>query len=194
MSATTTLTLTAGHIGNMVGRTGSRLARDDRFRRRSTLDFSSNGSIAEQEVDEETYIARYIIARQQTFARIHIVRFAALFTSLNRYNALHEANVAFFDSLSKRFYDSVVRSGDKSELFWKEFIDRLSAMIRWRYKFGEELGEKAANAPILPRDRKSGARRRASDLSDRRAAILGKPDPAFLTCRRVVGRVREGLW
>jgi hypothetical protein len=112
------------------------------------LDFGSDGDIGESEVDEETYIARYIIAKQQTFARIHIVRFTALFETLNRYNALHDANVAFFDSLNERFYAEAVRSGDKSELFWKEFIDRLSAMIRWRYKFGEELGMLAANASM----------------------------------------------
>jgi hypothetical protein len=62
------------------------------------LDFSGNGDIAETEVDEETYVARYIIAKQQTFARIHIVRFAALFKALKRYDALHEANVAFHRS------------------------------------------------------------------------------------------------
>ncbi len=112
------------------------------------LDFNSNGNIAEQEVDEETYVARYIIAKRQTFACIHIVRFAALFRALNRYNALHEANVAFFDSLNKRFYDGAVRSGDKSALFWKEFIDQLSAMIRWRYRFSEELAERATNASM----------------------------------------------
>jgi hypothetical protein len=44
-----------------------------------------NGSIAEQEVEEETYIARYIIAKQQTFARIHIIRFASLFKALIRH-------------------------------------------------------------------------------------------------------------
>jgi len=46
------------------------------------LDFSSNGDIAESEVDEETYIARY--------------------------NALHEANAAFFESLNKRFYNELL--------------------------------------------------------------------------------------
>ena len=112
------------------------------------LDFSSNGDIAETDVHEETYVARYIIAKRQTFARIHIVRFAALCKVLNRYNALHEANVAFFESLNKRFYDEAVRSDDKTELFWKEFIEQLSAMIRWRYKFGEELGMMATNASM----------------------------------------------
>jgi hypothetical protein len=112
------------------------------------LDFSSTGDIAETEIDEDTYVARYIIAKRQTFARIHIVRFTALFKALNCYNELHEANVAFFESLNKRFYNEAVRSGDKSEVFWKEFIERLSAMIQWRYRFGEELGTMAANGSM----------------------------------------------
>ena len=112
------------------------------------LDFSSNGDIAETEVEEETYVARYIIAKQQTFARIHIVRFPALLKALNCYNALHEANAAFFEGLNKRAYEDAVKDGDRAELFWKEFIERLSAMIRWRYKFGEELALMAANGSM----------------------------------------------
>jgi hypothetical protein len=112
------------------------------------LDFSSNGDIAETEVEEETYVARYIIAKRQTFARIHIVRFAALLKALNRYNALHEANAAFFEGLNKRAYEDAVKNGDRAELFWKEFIERLSAMIRWRYKFGEELALMAVNGSM----------------------------------------------
>jgi hypothetical protein len=122
------------------------------------LDFSGNGDIAEVPIQEETYIARYIIAKQQTFARIHIVCFTALFKALNRYNALHEANVTFFESLSQRFYANVVQTGDQGELFWKEFISRLSAMIRWRYKFGEELGERAGNASMSWSDEDQEAR------------------------------------
>lgn len=112
------------------------------------LDFSSNGEIAENEVDEETYVARYIIAKQQTFARIHIVRFSALLEALNRYNALHEENAAFFEGLNKRAYENAIKDGDPAGLFWKEFIQKLSAMIRWRYKFGEELGAMTANGSM----------------------------------------------
>jgi hypothetical protein len=109
------------------------------------LDFGVNGDIVGIDVDEETYIARYIIAKQQMFARIHIIQFAALFRSLKRYNALHEANVAFFGSLNKQFYDEVVRSGD-FEVFREDFIGALSSSIRWRYKFGEQLGDIGARA------------------------------------------------
>jgi hypothetical protein len=72
------------------------------------LDFSADGDIDETSVEEETYVARYIIARQQTFARIHIVQFGALLRVLNRYNALHEANVAFFEVLNRKFYQEAI--------------------------------------------------------------------------------------
>jgi hypothetical protein len=122
------------------------------------LDFSGNGGIAESEVDEETYVARYIIAKQQTFARVHIVRFPALLEALNRYNALHEANAVFFEGLNKRAYENAIKDGDRAELFWKEFIERLSAMIRWRYKLGEELAATTANGSMSWSDKNKEVR------------------------------------
>jgi hypothetical protein len=112
------------------------------------LDFSADGDLDETIVEEETYVARYIIARQQTFARIHIVQFGALLKALNRYNALHEANVAFFEGLNRKYYQEAIRFEDRRAVFWEDFIKRLSAMIRWRYKFGDELRELAANATM----------------------------------------------
>jgi hypothetical protein len=112
------------------------------------LDFRTNGDIDEVEIDEETYVARYIIARQQTFARIHIVRFSALLRTLNRYNALHEANAGFFGALQHKFYQEAVRNEDRIEVFWKPFIERLSPTIRWRSGYGDPHEDLAADATM----------------------------------------------
>ena len=54
----------------------------------------------------ETYLARYIIAREQTLSGVHICDFG-FSTIMSRYDALHDPNALFFDLLHGGFCSDV---------------------------------------------------------------------------------------
>jgi hypothetical protein len=106
------------------------------------LDFSPSNRIDAVDVEEELYLARSIIAREQTFSRTNFVRFSALSQVLSKYDALHEGNVVFFGQQCGAFYKDVLQSVPKTEVFLKDFQNQLAITMSWRV--GDELAEKGS--------------------------------------------------
>jgi hypothetical protein len=111
------------------------------------LDFGPSGDITPVDVDEELYVARYIIAKEQTFSRINFVKFDALTTVLLRYDDLHEANLAFFDRQCERFYEDAVRVYGKTAVFMDDFRRHLAVGMSWRLE-DDEIGHKVETAEL----------------------------------------------
>jgi len=72
-------------------------------------------------VDEEHYIARYIVNKRDTFARIHFVCASKFETALKEYDRLHSANCKIFSGSCDEFYESVLSDGKRTQVFMEEF-------------------------------------------------------------------------
>ncbi len=91
------------------------------------LDF--NGSeISAASTRSETYIANYIVAQRETFARIHFLVAGELENSLPLYDDLHQANREFFHGLTGEFYRDCYKHVKKRNAL----IDVLRQSIWWR--------------------------------------------------------------
>lgn len=84
------------------------------------LYFKDSGQRA-TEVDEEHYIARYIINKRETFARIHFVRSDKFETALEDYGRLHSANCDIFSKSYDEFYEGVLSDTKRTQVFLEEF-------------------------------------------------------------------------
>jgi hypothetical protein len=96
------------------------------------LDFAPDGAILAVPTTEEPYVARYIIAKQQTFSRIHFVHAQVLDQVLAKYDRLHQSNLSFFDTACTRFYADAVQVPAKIGAFLKEIQEGLHVRISWR--------------------------------------------------------------
>lgn len=96
--------------------------------------------LATTEVEEELYVAGYIVNKQQTTCRIHFVRFEAFDELIEEYNSLHEANLYSFEQLSDSFYDNVFSSHERWRLIYDDFL----GSFRWKayVRLSKLIGEK----------------------------------------------------
>lgn len=78
-------------------------------------------------IDQEHYIARYIIKKRETFSRIRFLRAGAFATLLPEYGALHKANCKWFDAECNAFFEALVEDPKRSEIL----IDELRKELRW---------------------------------------------------------------
>ena len=92
-------------------------------------------------VQNDTYIANYIVHRARTSARIHFVRATAFPPVLQDYARVHLANCVFFKMLCERYYEDAVRDPRKTAVFKKDFNTR----VAWRVAFA--LREHAGSPP-----------------------------------------------
>ena len=90
------------------------------------LDFSKKG-VSSHLVEDEVYVAGYIIDKQQTFAKIHFINAEAFDAKLAEYDKLHESNVACFDSICNDFYADAVKVSGKQDVF----IDEIKKDLWW---------------------------------------------------------------
>ncbi|HEX7722462.1 MAG TPA: hypothetical protein VF397_09905 [Pyrinomonadaceae bacterium] len=84
------------------------------------LYFKDSGQKA-TEIEEEHYVARYIINKRETFARIHFVRSDKFETALEDYGRLHSANCDIFSKNCDEFYDGVLSDTKRTKIFLEEF-------------------------------------------------------------------------
>jgi len=91
------------------------------------LDFDDSG-VRAVSVDTEHYIARYIVHKKETFARVHFVCIDSLEAVLDDYDRLHQANVAFFDQQIDYFYQNIFLDSKRLDVLQEEFFQA----VRWR--------------------------------------------------------------
>lgn len=80
------------------------------------LDFESS-SVKGVLVDEEIYVAGYIIDKQQTFARVHFIRSDKFHSIIKNYNNLHESNKRAFGFIYDKFFKEIFNDNEKLNLF-----------------------------------------------------------------------------
>lgn len=83
------------------------------------LDFEKD-TVDGEAVDDEIYVAGYIIEKQQTFARVHFVNSEKFDAVLKAYNKLHEANKSAFMAVYDKFCKEVIKDSVKLNLFRKD--------------------------------------------------------------------------
>lgn len=83
--------------------------------------FFDGTSIETQPVEQEHYIARYIIKKQATFSRIRFMRADAFATLLPEYSALHRENCRWFDAQCDEFYVDIVKDSKRAEILISDF-------------------------------------------------------------------------
>lgn len=93
--------------------------------------FFRGASIESQPVEQEHYIARYIIKKQATFSRIRFMRADAFASLLPEYSALHRENCIWFDAQCNDFYVDIVKDSKRAETLITDFRREVRWDIRW---------------------------------------------------------------
>ena len=88
-------------------------------------------SIETQPVNDEHYIARYIIKKQATFSRIRFMRADAFGALLSEYSALHQENCRWFDGQCGEFYLDIVKDSKRAEILIDDFRKEVRRTISW---------------------------------------------------------------
>ncbi|OUL35922.1 hypothetical protein BV372_09370 [Nostoc sp. T09] len=86
-------------------------------------------NINASEIQEDNYIARYIIKKEQTFASIHFIQASAFKEKLNQYDNLHNENCLFFREHYNLFYTDAAINNHKNILFFDVFYYKLKKII-----------------------------------------------------------------
>lgn len=89
-------------------------------------------SIKATPIESENYIARYIIGKRETFARVRFIHANALETSLKDYGRLHRANLAWFEEQLDRFFEGVLANERKRQVFLEEFRKEVRGRLHVR--------------------------------------------------------------
>ncbi|MCE8005147.1 hypothetical protein [Billgrantia ethanolica] len=86
------------------------------------LDFEKN--IAKGfAIDDEIYVAGYILDKQQTFAKVHFVRADRFEKIIQQYNNLHNANKMAFGKIHEKFCSEITRDAKKLNFFKDDVAD-----------------------------------------------------------------------
>lgn len=93
--------------------------------------FFDGSSIETQPVEQEHYIARYIIKKQATFSRIRFMRADVFAALLPEYSLLHRENCQWFDAQCNEFYDDIVKDSKRASGLIAEFRKEIRWDIRW---------------------------------------------------------------
>lgn len=103
------------------------------------VQFDADKSLS-REVNEQLYIAKYIVNERQVFSRVPFIKGTELDRYLEEYNALHSANVSIFNTMEKDFYCDVLHEDRKIEVLISDFRKRVSRRL---YSFiSSDLREK----------------------------------------------------
>ena len=83
-------------------------------------------------LDAEHYIARYIINKKETFARIRFIQADFFARALQDYGRLHLANCQWFASECDFFYADAFKNTKKSGVLDGEFSREVGWFLSWR--------------------------------------------------------------
>jgi hypothetical protein len=92
-------------------------------------------NITATQVKSEHYIARYIIQKQETFARIHFVKASDLGELLDDYGRLHNANCNLTSSLCSDFYAGIIADWKRTAVLLEQFRKEMGSRLRWKIPF-----------------------------------------------------------
>jgi len=98
------------------------------------LHFTEGNNVSTNKIDQENYIAGYIIKKEETFARIHFIKESTFANVLNEYALLHEANCSLFKETYKEFYKKIVFDPKKLLLFKKIFTVEIKGFLYCRFQ------------------------------------------------------------
>jgi hypothetical protein len=82
-------------------------------------------------VDDEHYIARYIIKKRESFSRIRFLRADKFAAVLPDYGALHTANCKWFDAECNAFYRDLMKDERRVKVLIEDFRKEVRWHIRW---------------------------------------------------------------
>ena len=93
--------------------------------------FFEADTIESEAIEHEHYIARYIIKKQATFARIRFLRADMFAKLLPEYASLHKANSKWFDAQCDAFYVDILKDRKRTEILMPEFRKEIRFDVRW---------------------------------------------------------------
>jgi hypothetical protein len=102
------------------------------------LDFKEISSIGTS-VEDEVYVASYIVDKQQTYARVHFVQSEAFSAIIKQYNLLHKANKVAFAALYEKFCDEIKTDHKKANLFRKDVAEDIWWSVHCKLKHLPDL-------------------------------------------------------
>lgn len=82
-------------------------------------------------VESEQYIARYIVAKRESFSRIRFLTSAAFPAALDDYGRLHAANLKWFAAEHAAFYTDILQNPARKRVLTKPFHDKLRFRVKW---------------------------------------------------------------
>lgn len=92
----------------------------------------SGGGVESVPVESEQYIARYIVAKRESFSRIRFLTADGFSKSLDDYGRLHNANVKWFAGEHADFYSDIVLDDKRIEVLISKFHDKIRFPLKWR--------------------------------------------------------------
>jgi hypothetical protein len=137
------------------------------------------GDIDASPIDQEHYVARYIIKKRETFSRIRFLRADVFANLLPEYAALHRSNCKWFDAECNAFYEGIVEDFERAEIL----IDDLRKELRWPLR--SAFLEWKLTAPELDNLNVYWSER------DRRLHVFGSWGPAGTTALNTDEKVKE---
>ncbi len=93
------------------------------------IHFQNDEKITAKATDSEHYIARYIIHKEDTFARIRFIKSNKFQSYLADYDKLHIENCNWFIKANNNFYLNIVKDPERVNVFQKDFRKRLSVLV-----------------------------------------------------------------
>jgi hypothetical protein len=97
--------------------------------------FFAGDSIETQVVEQEHYVARYIIKKQATVSRIRFMRADVFPKLLPEYASLHQENCRWFDRECNDFYVDIVKDSVRRNALIAEFRSE----VRWHIRIAYHL-------------------------------------------------------
>lgn len=83
-------------------------------------------------LQDEHYLARYIVRKRETFSRIRFIKAGAFSSALQDYGRLHLANCAWFGSECDAFYADLVKDWKRVEVLAEDFKSKIQWFVSWR--------------------------------------------------------------
>ena len=93
------------------------------------IHFDNDEKITAHATDSEHYIARYIIHKEDTFARIRFIKSNKFQSYLADYDKLHIENCNWFIKTNNNFYLNILKDPDRVSVLQEDFRKRLSVLV-----------------------------------------------------------------
>jgi hypothetical protein len=93
-----------------------------------------NPDVEIQAVSDELYVARYIIKKKETSARIHFVNAKDFPRLLEDYGRLHAANATLFREGKDSFYRGILLDRERRSVFEEAFSEAVLWKLNWRLR------------------------------------------------------------